>query len=186
MNAIVKGCKDGVPKCEDEKNMRICMCHFHPSVVCQNSSGKCMLKNGVSPTTRMTKFSKENGKHAEESSLPRIAGKVEDLQCMRNCEQKLKMPPNSNASQIVTPSRENRANKRNFDVEDLQCMCNHEQKLKIPPNSNASQTVTPSRENRANKRNFDVFQIEEKRQLAEIEKNRITSMSNLSQSVNKH
>ena len=92
MNAIAKGCKDGIPKCEDEKNMRICICHFHPSVVHQNSSGKCMLKNGALPTMRMTKFSKENGKCAEESSLPRIAGKVEDLQCMRNHEQKLKMP----------------------------------------------------------------------------------------------
>ena len=94
MNAIAKGCKDGIPKCEDEKNMRICICHFHPSVVHQNSSGKCMLKNGALPTMRMTKFSKENGKCAEESSLPRIAGKVEDLQCMRNHEQKLKMPLN--------------------------------------------------------------------------------------------
>ena len=69
MNAIAKGCKDGVPKCEDEKNMRICICHFHPSVACQNSSGKCMLKNGASPTMCMTKFSKENGKYTEELSL---------------------------------------------------------------------------------------------------------------------
>ena len=118
MNAITKGYTTGSPDCSDSKNMRTCTCHFHPSVVFQNSDGKHELKTGASPTMCLTKFSMENDNSKEEKSLPRIVGNIEDLQHTHNHENKNKDETLKIAMEatIVTHTRDSRIKKRRCDM----------------------------------------------------------------------
>ena len=95
-------------KYSDTRNMRICINHFHPSVIDLSSDGKPRLKVGAAPTMNLTKFSMENENFKENKNLSRIVGTKEDLQDVCN-------DVNSNVSNIVTPTRQERSNKRSYE-----------------------------------------------------------------------
>ena len=120
MHAITKGYTNGRPECSHKNNMRICICHFHPSVIFKNSDGKYQLRTGASPTMCLTKFSMENDNFKEDTSLPRIVGNTEDLQIIYNHENNNNELSNDNKSAIVTPTRESRHNKRRFEFLELE------------------------------------------------------------------
>ena len=84
MKAISLGYGGASTEHDDARNMRICINHFHPSVIDFSSDGKTRLKVGAAPTMNLTKFSMENENFKENKNLSRIVGAKEDLQDVCN------------------------------------------------------------------------------------------------------
>ena len=108
MKAISSGYGGTCARYSDAHNMRTCIHHFHPSVIVLSSDGKPSLKVGAAPTVNLTKFSMENANFKENKNLSRVVGAKEDLQDVCN-------DVYSNVSNIVTPTRQDRSNKRSYE-----------------------------------------------------------------------
>ena len=115
MKAISLGYGGACTRYSDAQNMRICIHHFHPSVIVLSSDGKPSLKVGAAPTMNLTKFSMENNNFKENKNLSRIVGTKENLQDVHNDVNKSFTGDNSNISNIVTPTRQDRSNKRSYE-----------------------------------------------------------------------
>ena len=116
IGAINRGYENGRPGYSDTRNVRACMSHFHPSVILLNSKVKHELKIEVSPTINMTKFSIANNNFEKDVTLQRIVGSAEDMQRTCNYDNKKNGTLNDATSAIVTPTRDYRNDKRNFDM----------------------------------------------------------------------
>ena len=108
MKAIGLGYGDAFTKYSDTRNIRICINHFHPSMIVLNSNGKPSLKVGAAPTINLTKFSMENENFKENKNLSRVAGTKEILEDTHKdaC---------INIPNIVTPTRQDYSNKRSYE-----------------------------------------------------------------------
>ena len=62
VSAINKSHPEGNFVCSDTCNTRLCMHHFHPSVIQLENSDKHTLKTGAVPTMYLTKISFQNDK----------------------------------------------------------------------------------------------------------------------------
>ena len=100
--------------CADIKNIRICIHHFHPSVI-NVSSNEYTLKIGAAPTMCLTQFSLENDICKEEKTLQRIVGSADDMERIYNYEMRSKPAEIETFPCIVTPTREDRHNKRRYE-----------------------------------------------------------------------
>ena len=89
MDTINRCYENGRPDCSEARNVRVCICYFHPSGILRNSKGKHELKMGTSPTMCLTKLSMENDNFEEDTTLPRILGSAEDTQHVYNYENKI-------------------------------------------------------------------------------------------------
>ena len=59
-------------KQSDSNNLRMCLKHFHSSILTKSDSNKYSLKMGAIPTIHLTKTSHVNEEFAEIKSLPRF------------------------------------------------------------------------------------------------------------------
>ena len=117
MSIINSGYPSNTKSANDIRNTRICIKHFHPSVLCLDANSKHKLKLGASPTLLLTKFSVENENFSENKNLPRIVGSNEDHQCVLN---HLRKNADSNSTpkiESLTPERNNRSFKRQMEIE---------------------------------------------------------------------
>ena len=80
MLAINQGYEGNAPEPPENSDCRICIYHFHSSVINCDDNGIYSLKNGAAPTLNLSKFSMENESYKEEKSLSRIVESLEDLQ----------------------------------------------------------------------------------------------------------
>ena len=79
MLAVNRGYGNNVTHCANDKNVRICIHHFHPSVYTCNDNGKYTLKIGAAPTMYLNKFGMDNDAYKEDKNKPRIVGSPEDI-----------------------------------------------------------------------------------------------------------
>ena len=79
MDDIIRGYENGRKEHSHARNVRLCIHHFHPSVIYRKYDGKHELKIGASPAVCLTKFSFDNDNHKENKTLSRIMGRAEDL-----------------------------------------------------------------------------------------------------------
>jgi len=122
VSAINKSHPEGNFTCSDTYNTRLCLHHFHPSVIYVENSDKYTLKIGAAPTMYLTKLSFQNDNFKEEKHLQRIVGDPEDLQCVyeyninhSNEKSHNKLSSNCLNATIVTPTRESRTCKRRHE-----------------------------------------------------------------------
>ena len=94
MLALNRGYKKNGMQCPNNKRIRICMHHFHPSVCTCDDNGKCALKIGANPTMHLSQFSMENDACKEDENMFRIAGSPEDHNCTHEYEIKNKIKKN--------------------------------------------------------------------------------------------
>ena len=78
MLAVNRGCGKNVMQWPNDKRIRICMHHFHPSVHTCDDNGKHTLKIGANPTMHVSRFSMENEACKEDQNACRIAGSPKD------------------------------------------------------------------------------------------------------------
>ena len=86
MIAINKGYENEIPEYSSSKNIRICIEHFHSSVIKHNNNCNYELVTGASPIMYLTKFSFDNENYAKDKTLPRSLGSTEDIQCVYDYE----------------------------------------------------------------------------------------------------
>ena len=116
MSAINRGYENGnYLGCADIRNIRICIHHFHSSVI-NVTSNECTLKIGAAPTMCLTQFSLENDICKEEKTLQRIVGSADDMERIHNYEMRSKPAEIETLPCIVTPTREDRHKKRRYEL----------------------------------------------------------------------
>ena len=116
ITAINRGYENGnYLGCADVYNIRICIHHFHPSVI-NFSSNECALKIGAAPTMCLTQFSLENDIFKEEKTLQRIVGSADDMEHIYNYEMRSKPVEIETFPCIVTSTREDRHDKRRCEL----------------------------------------------------------------------
>jgi len=98
----------------DNNNIRICVKHFHSSVLNIDSNGKHTLKIGACPTLFLTKFSQSNEKFNENKNLCRLAGSSEDHQLIYNHQNDESEQKFGKNLQSTENSRLNRSKKRQY------------------------------------------------------------------------
>ena len=116
MNVINSGYANNIKTIKDMRNVRICIKHFRPSVLCLDTNNKHKLKLGASPTLLLTKFSLENEKFSENKNLPAIVGSYEDHQCVLNHLHRNADENSTQKIKTVTPERSNRSFKRQIKI----------------------------------------------------------------------
>ena len=88
MFVINRGLGNNFIDCANDKNVRICILHFHPSVHTCDDNGKHTLKIGSAPTMCLSKFSMENDAHKEDEHMRRIVGSTEDINYVHEYQMK--------------------------------------------------------------------------------------------------
>ena len=79
MFVVNRGYGNNFIDCANDKNVRICIHHFHPSAHTCDDNGKHTLRIGAAPTMHLSKFSMENDVCKEDENMNRIVGSTEDI-----------------------------------------------------------------------------------------------------------
>ena len=113
INMVYENC---CVRCSDNNGLRMCVHHFHSSVIMCYSKDNYELKISTSPTMNLIQFSVGKESYKEESSLSRIVGSTTELQHIHNYYTNNSVSKNTIITSIITPTRESRNEKRNYEM----------------------------------------------------------------------
>lgn len=128
VSAINKSHPKGNFKYSDVSTARICIYHFHPSLIkYDEKKNKYTLNIGAAPTIKLTYFSLHNHDFQENKGMKRTVGRTEDLLCVYNYINKHGSEKGNNTSSLIsfkatatTATKEERINKRRCEKDKLE------------------------------------------------------------------
>ena len=91
MKTIEGGYEGNTIQIKDDKNIRMCIQHFHLSLVEHDSNNELTSVKGASLTVCLKTFSMNNSQFNENTKLERIVGSTEDSQL--TCDHELRKNP---------------------------------------------------------------------------------------------